>query len=233
MTPSEEPDGEPRRRSATEADTAKAPEAETAKAPEAETAKAPEAETAKGQSADAGSPRDPNAATGEADAAREAQTGKTRQAIGKPIDPYADPFDGAGPYAVPTETDGQHPEAEESPEGPYGPLDGTLIINEPYRSGRPLRTEQERLDQYRHEQDEEALPKPGPGVIGYYPAEQKIPSHPTDSVRQFSSFGGSPPRKRRSDWPVLVFALVVATAVTAGCCLAGFGLFSTWNPFHH
>ena len=68
-------------------------------------------------------------------------------------------------------------------------------------------------------------------MIGYYPHEQKVPSHPTDSVRQFSSFGGTPPRKRRSDWPVLVFALVVTAAVSAGCCLAGFALFTTWRPF--
>jgi hypothetical protein len=32
-------------------------------------------------------------------------------------------------------------------------------------------------------------------------------------------------RRRRSDWPVLVFALVVATIVMAGCCLAGFAVY--------
>jgi hypothetical protein len=153
---------------------------------------------------------------------------RARPAI--PIDPYADPYDGAGPYTVPAAAEPGGPEPQ-GPEGPYGPYDGTLIINEPYRSGEPLRTEQERLDQYRREQDAESLPKPPPGVMGYYPHEQKVPSHPTDTVRQFSSFGGSPPRRRRSDWPVLVFALVVTVAVTAGCCLAGFAMFTAWRPF--
>ena len=32
-------------------------------------------------------------------------------------------------------------------------------------------------------------------------------------------------RRRRSDWPVLVFALIVATLVMAGCCLAGFAVY--------
>jgi hypothetical protein len=33
-------------------------------------------------------------------------------------------------------------------------------------------------------------------------------------------------RRRRSDWPVLVFALIVATIVMAGCCLAGFAVYA-------
>jgi hypothetical protein len=32
-------------------------------------------------------------------------------------------------------------------------------------------------------------------------------------------------RRRRSDWPVLVFALVVSTIVMAGFCIAGFALY--------
>jgi hypothetical protein len=163
------------------------------------------------------------------------EDGPGERKLAAPIDPYADPYDGAGPYTVPAKADPERAEPEgaerEGAEGPYGPFDGTIIVNEPYRSGRPLRGEQERLDQYRKEQDDESLPKPPPGVVGYYPHEQKVPSHPTDSVRQFSSFGGGPPRRRRSDWPVLVFALVVTAAVTAGCCLAGFALFTTWRPF--
>jgi hypothetical protein len=158
------------------------------------------------------------------------EEGPAERKLAEPIDPYADPYDGAGPYTVPAKADPEHAEPE-GPEGPYGPFDGTIIVNEPYQSGRHLRTEQERLEQYRKEQDDESLPKPPPGVVGYYPHEQKVPSHPTDSVRQFSSFGGTPPRRRRSDWPVLVFALVVTAAVTAGCCLAGFALFTTWRPF--
>jgi hypothetical protein len=34
-------------------------------------------------------------------------------------------------------------------------------------------------------------------------------------------------RRRRADWPVLVIALVVAGLVMAGCCVAGFALYST------
>jgi hypothetical protein len=32
-------------------------------------------------------------------------------------------------------------------------------------------------------------------------------------------------RRRKSDWPVLVFALIVATVVMAGFCLAGFAVY--------
>ena len=32
-------------------------------------------------------------------------------------------------------------------------------------------------------------------------------------------------RRRRSDWPVLVFALIVATIVMAGFCIAGFAVY--------
>jgi hypothetical protein len=39
-------------------------------------------------------------------------------------------------------------------------------------------------------------------------------------------------RRRRADWPVLIIALVVAGLVMAGCCVAGFALYSTkGSPF--
>ena len=38
------------------------------------------------------------------------------------------------------------------------------------------------------------------------------------------------PRKRRSDWPVLVFALVIAGVALAVCCIAGFALYASRVP---
>jgi acyl dehydratase len=39
-------------------------------------------------------------------------------------------------------------------------------------------------------------------------------------------------RRRRSDWPVLLIALIVAALVMAGCCIAGFALYTTkGSPF--
>jgi hypothetical protein len=89
----------------------------------------------------------------------------------------------------------------------------------------------QRLQQYRREQDAESPPTPPPQAVGRYPYESHLPTHPADPIRQFSSLGGSKPRRRRSDWPVLTFALVVAAVITILCCLGGFALFSTWHPF--
>ena len=39
-------------------------------------------------------------------------------------------------------------------------------------------------------------------------------------------------RRRRSDWPILLIALIVAGLVMAGCCVAGFALYTTkGGPF--
>jgi hypothetical protein len=49
--------------------------------------------------------------------------------------------------------------------------------------------------------------------------------HPPDPMVPFVA----PPvsRRRRSDWPVLVVALVVSSLVLAGCCIAGYVLYAS------
>jgi hypothetical protein len=52
--------------------------------------------------------------------------------------------------------------------------------------------------------------------------------HDYESIQQeaFRPYVAPPvTRRRRSDWPVLVFALVVATIVMAVFCIAGFALY--------
>ena len=87
----------------------------------------------------------------------------------------------------------------------------------------------QRNAEYVAAQASESPPKPGPTVTGRYKAEVPPLTMPPDPIRPYQS--GFKKRKRRSDWPVLVFALVVTVAVTAGCCLAGFALFTAWRPF--
>jgi hypothetical protein len=61
---------------------------------------------------------------------------------------------------------------------------------------------------------------------------QRHPTRPLDPIRPYMA----PPvaRRRRSDWPVMIFAMVVAALVMVGCCIAGFALYSGYgNPFSH
>jgi hypothetical protein len=54
---------------------------------------------------------------------------------------------------------------------------------------------------------------------------------PPDAFRPYVA----PPvtRRRRSDWPVLVFALVLATVIMAGVCIAGFAVYvKNGGAFH-
>jgi hypothetical protein len=56
---------------------------------------------------------------------------------------------------------------------------------------------------------------------------QQMPTRPLDPIRPYM-----PPRvnrRRRSDWPILVFALVVACLVMAAFCVAGFALYTDVN----
>jgi hypothetical protein len=64
---------------------------------------------------------------------------------------------------------------------------------------------------------------------GRYQFADRPPSvHPPDPVVPFVA----PPvsRRRRSDWPVLVVALVVSSLVLAGCCIAGYVLYASKGP---
>jgi len=66
-------------------------------------------------------------------------------------------------------------------------------------------------------------------AIGRYSYDSPPVDHPPDPIRPFINAGV--PRKRRSDWPVMVLAIVVATLVLSAFCLAGFALYSKQNPF--
>jgi hypothetical protein len=145
--------------------------------------------------------------------------GEGRRMLGPPVDPY-------GPDG--RVADGQVADGSPGIEAPVV-LDGPVFVGEPYHPVNPPRTEQERNEQKRQQAEAEAPPKPSAETIGRYPFEAPPISQPPDPIRMFLS--GPKPRQRRSDWPVLVFALVVAATVTAGCCLAGFAAFTTWNPF--
>lgn len=63
----------------------------------------------------------------------------------------------------------------------------------------------------------------GRGHVQEHSSIQDYESIPREAFRPYVA----PPvtRRRRSDWPVLVFALVVATIVMAGFCLAGFAVY--------
>lgn len=142
--------------------------------------------------------------------------------IGPPVDPYQ-------PDPAQADTD-----SEEPYEGvPYRPDP----YESPHVSGSALRPEHVRTEQmqrnaeYHEAQAEQASPyrAEGNGRSGSLKWEAPVQTMPTDPVRPFVSRGV--PRKRGSDWPVFVFALVVAAVVTMGCCLAGFATFAAWNPF--
>lgn len=49
------------------------------------------------------------------------------------------------------------------------------------------------------------------------------PMKPPDAINPF--LVGPVRRRRRSDWLVLVFALVVSSLIMAGCCIAGFAVY--------
>jgi len=97
-----------------------------------------------------------------------------------------------------------------------------LPQDEPSLDGYPVRLRRRGLLP-----DEPA--KPPDDVIGRYKLSTPPITSPTDPVSPF--IRGRVPRKRRSDWPVFVFALVASSVVMAVCCIAGFALFTRSNPF--
>jgi len=138
---------------------------------------------------------------------------------GPPVDPYAPPPD---------------ERSEPAPEKPYEgvPYHPDPFDAQPYLADSPTlrgnRTPQmQRNAEYREAQRREAPPYRA-DAIGRFKWEAPVPTIPTDVIWLWLSRSK---RRRRSDWPVLVFALVVAAIVTIGCCLAGFPAFSAWNPF--
>jgi hypothetical protein len=65
---------------------------------------------------------------------------------------------------------------------------------------------------------------PPPGAAGKYRVDTGPMRHPSDPILPFIAPPVGRPRPR--DWPVLVAVLVIAGLVMAGCCIAGFALYS-------
>ncbi len=51
----------------------------------------------------------------------------------------------------------------------------------------------------------------------------QAPMRPPEAIKPYVA--GPVRRRRRSDWPVLLVALVVAGLVMGGCCIAGFAFY--------
>jgi hypothetical protein len=122
------------------------------------------------------------------------------------------------------EAEQEHPGVPHHPD----PFDASPYLAENPTQVEHIRTTQMRRNaEYKESQRAQAPPYRG-DPIGRYSWEAPVQTKPTDVIWPFVS---RIKRGRRSDWPVLVFALVVAAIVTLGCCLAGFAAFSAWNPF--
>jgi hypothetical protein len=62
----------------------------------------------------------------------------------------------------------------------------------------------------------------------HQPAFGQIPpSVPQDPILPY--IAPPVPRHRRSDWPVVVVAMIISALVMAGCCIAGFALYSGYG----
>lgn len=178
-------------------------------APSAPPESRPEGPAAPGQPPPDGQPADGQPAQGQP---AQGQPAQGQPAQGQPSDsppqPPPDAYEGV-PY---------HPD----------PFDAEPYLGEsPTRRDR-IRTEQMRRNAEYHEAQRKEAPPYRAEAIGRFKWEAPVQTMPTDPIWPFIS---RVKRSRRSDWPVLVFALVVAAIVTMGCCLAGFAAFSAWNPF--
>jgi hypothetical protein len=117
--------------------------------------------------------------------------------------PDESPADGVDPdNADPAEADPADADpADEPPTWPKPPkFTPTAAFEDPYRT-RPSR---------------------------YHPAFGQIPpSVPMDPILPY--IAPPVPRRRRSDWPVLLVAMIISALVMAGCCIAGFALYSGYG----
>jgi len=75
----------------------------------------------------------------------------------------------------------------------------------------------------------EEVPPPPHTARGRYHFDAPPLNHPPDPVLPF--IAPPVPRRRRSDWPVLVAALIIAGVALAACCVAGFALYASRAPF--
>lgn len=169
----------------------------------------------------AGSERD-------ADGAGEETTGTPPRAVGvarapnrlpPPVDPYADDYYDPQPYATPP------------PEAPLATVAGEDTGEEPVLTWRPSGQE-----------PWPTWPKPAQfSAVAQFedpyevkpqarsPARAQIPpAVPLDPILPYIS--PPVPRRRKSDWPVLVIALIVSALVMMTCCIAGFALYNGYAP---
>jgi hypothetical protein len=107
--------------------------------------------------------------------------------------------------------DGSSPGSGEAPGEGFIPSDGTAVGGVAFA--------------YRGEE----VPPPPQSAVGRYRFEAPRLDHPPDPIMPF--IAPPVPRKRRRDWPVLVFAIVIALLALATCCIAGFALYSSRAPF--
>lgn len=149
--------------------------------------------------------------------------GDPRPPVGPPVDPYA-PRPGDSSPEPPPE---QPPETYEGVPYHPDPFDAQPYLGES-PTLRGVRTPQMQRNAEYHEAQRREAPPYRADAIGRFKWEAPVQTMPTDVIWPMIS---RVKRSRRSDWPVLVFALVVAAIVTIGCCLGGFAAFSAWNPF--
>ena len=63
---------------------------------------------------------------------------------------------------------------------------------------------------------------------GRYKAMGEVPpTRPLDPIRPY--IAPRTGRRRRSDWPVLLFALIVSSLIMAGCCIVGFAIYTAYG----
>jgi hypothetical protein len=102
---------------------------------------------------------------------------------------------------------------------------GTPAESEAVEAGQPRHTRNLPVEEPAARFHERERPNRYAGGLGHL-----TPQRPLDPVGPYTP----PPvaRRRRSDWSVMMFAMVITSIVMVGCCLAGFAIYSAYgNPF--
>lgn len=161
--------------------------------------------------------RDADPASTESNEPRAVGVARAPNRLPPPVDPYADDYYDPQPYAT--------------PRPPEPPAAGEDTSEEPVLTWRPSGQE-----------PWPTWPKPAKfSAVAQFedpyevkpqarsPARAQIPpSVPLDPILPYIS--PPVPRRRRSDWPVLVLALIVSALVMMTCCIAGFALYNGYTP---
>ena len=132
------------------------------------------------------------------------------------------PADGPDPHQ-PEPTARPEPTAQPEPAGEPDPAVQADPAVQPDPAVRPEPATQP-------EPAAEPDPAGGPTKARYAKGRGRVASgrpvtRPPDPIRPF--IGRALPRRRRSDWGVLIFALVVSSLILAACCAAGFALYTS------